>query len=68
MDWNDSIPEEKEAEGTLGKQRTNANQWRKGALRELATGGIPSIEHCSPYGAEAGPVHAKERQRNRCEQ
>lgn len=32
MDWNDNIPEEKEAEGTLGNQRTYANRWRKGFI------------------------------------
>lgn len=60
MDWNDSIPEEKEAEGTLGKKETNANQWKKRALREWVTGRTSSTESCNPCEAEAGQVHTRE--------
>ena len=59
-DWKDSISEEKGEGGTLGKQGTNANQRRKGASREQATGGTLSAEHCSHRGAEAGAVHVRE--------
>lgn len=60
MDWKDSISDEKKAGGTPGKQGTNANQRRKGAIREQATGGTSAAEHCSHCGAEAGPVHVRE--------
>lgn len=60
MDWKDSISDGKEAGGTLGKQGANADQRRKGAFREQATGGASLTEHCSHYGAEAGPVHVRE--------
>ena len=60
MDWKDSVSEEKEAGGTLGKQGTIANQWMEGAFGEQATGGSSLAEHCCHCGAEAGTVHARE--------